>query len=166
MLRILTALALLVTPALAQEPLKENATVAFFGVVLLDTSAEAAFFGSEAELERIKLIEQYVRDYLIDEGLELVDTSSVHEEINRQANFADCNGCEVLAAQKLGVDYVLVGEVQKVSTLIQSMNLVLRDAETGVMVRGQSVDIRNNSDEAWTRGARYILKNNFFREPK
>ena len=42
------------------------------------------------------------------------------------------------------------------------MNLQLRDAATGNMVRGRVVDIRANNDEAWARGMRYILKNAFF----
>jgi Protein of unknown function (DUF2380) len=168
MLRILLALCLLIaTQASGQPqlpPMKDHPKVAFFGIVLIDTSHEAQFFGSEPEKERIVLLENYVRDYLLEKGVELVDTKPVEEELNRIASFADCNGCEVRAAEKLGADYSLVGEVQKVSTLIQSMNLVLRDSETGQMVRGLSVDIRNNSDEAWLRGARYILNNNFYRE--
>jgi hypothetical protein len=66
-------------------------------------------------------------------------------------------------ADRLGADYVLVGEVQKVSNLIISMNLVMRDVESGVMVRGLSVDVRSNTDESWLRGMRYILKNHFFK---
>ena len=66
--------------------------------------------------------------------------------------------------QKLGADYVLVGEVQKVSNLILSMNLILRETGEGKMVRGLSVDIRSNTDESWLRGIRYILKNNIFSE--
>ena len=66
-------------------------------------------------------------------------------------------------AQKLNAGLVLVGEVQKVSNLILSMNLVMRDVETGRMVRGQSVDIRSNTDDSWLRGIRYILKYNFFK---
>ena len=63
---------------------------------------------------------------------------------------------------RLGADYVLVGEVQKVSELILSMNLVLRSVSTGAMARGRSVDIRGNTDESWQRGIRYILQNHFF----
>ena len=57
-----------------------------------------------------------------------------------------------------------MGEVQKVSNLILSMNLALRDAESGEFVRMLAVDIRGNTDDAWLRGGRYILNNHFFAE--
>jgi hypothetical protein len=67
-------------------------------------------------------------------------------------------------ATDLGADFSLVGEVHKVSNLILAMNLQLRDAATGDLVRGGVVDIRSNTDESWQRGMRYILKNRIFRE--
>ncbi len=167
MLRILILLLALAAPAFAQPalpPLKENPKVAFFGIVLLDTSHEAEFFGSEAEVARTGMITDYIRDTVEAEGFRLLDLAPVQDQIDRVASMADCYGCELRAAADLGADYSMVGEIQKVSTLIQSMNIVLRDVETGQMVRGLAVEIRNNSDEAWLRGARYILKNNFFRE--
>ena len=85
------------------------------------------------------------------------------ERLEATTNPAECYGCDVRMADRLGADYVLVGEVQKVSNLIISMNLVMRDVESGVMVRGLSVDVRSNTDESWLRGMRYILKNHFFK---
>jgi hypothetical protein len=78
-------------------------------------------------------------------------------------NPADCAGCELRLAEKLGADYVVVGEVQKVSNLILSMNLVLREVPSGMMLRGLSVDFRSNTDETWLRAMRYILRYNFFK---
>jgi len=66
-------------------------------------------------------------------------------------------------AAKLDADYVLVGVVQKVSNLIISMNMVMRDVKTEAVVRGQSVDVRSNTDDSWLRGMRYIMKNTFFK---
>ena len=36
------------------------------------------------------------------------------------------------------------------------------DAATGDMARAMTVDIRGNTDDSWTRGMRYILKNGIF----
>jgi hypothetical protein len=66
-------------------------------------------------------------------------------------------------AERLGADYVLVGEVQKVSNLILSMNLVLRDVKSGEALRALAVDIRSNTDQSWLRGLNYIFKNHFFK---
>ncbi len=65
--------------------------------------------------------------------------------------------------ERLGADYVLVGEVRKISNLILSVELVLRDVDSGEMLRGLAVDIRSNTDDSWLRGIRYILKNHFFK---
>lgn len=147
------------------EGLRPGASIAFFGISFIDTSTEGAVNGvREDETERLKMLEDYVASRLTERGFELVDVSPVETEINRVANVADCNFCDVLMARKLGADYSAVGEVQKVSNLILSMNLVFRDVEEGQHVRGMSVDIRGNNDDSWRRGMRYILKNNVFRE--
>ena len=153
-------------PAHAAE-LKPNATVAFFGIHFIDTSTEGAYNGvREDETARITLIEDFVREAFAEKGFELVDISPVQSVLDRTVNPADCNYCDVLMARDLGVDYALVGEVQKVSNLILSMNLVMREAESGQFAKGQSVEIRGNNDKSWLRGIRYILKNNIFRKPR
>ncbi|ARE39090.1 hypothetical protein RGUI_0949 [Rhodovulum sp. P5] len=139
--------------------------VAFLGIVFLDTSTEGAYFGERPdELARIALLEDAVRDRFAMEGFTLMDLSPIAQQLENTVNPANCYGCEVRMGRKLGATYVLVGEVQKVSNLILSMNLVMREVETGQMVRGQSVDIRSNTDDSWLRGIRYILKNHFFKE--
>ena len=72
-------------------------------------------------------------------------------------------GCDTRIATRLGADYSLVGEVQKVSNANLTINLQMRAAETGEMVKGAVVDIRGNTDETWARGMRSILKNRFFK---
>ncbi|SIO47261.1 Protein of unknown function [Rhodovulum sp. ES.010] len=152
-------------PLAAQPALEPGAEVAFLGLTFIDTSTEGAYFGArEDEQARIGLLEREVRTRFEAEGFDLVDLAPIAEELDRIVNPAECYGCDVRMAQKLGADYVLVGEVQKVSNLILSMNLVMRETDEGAMVRGLSVDIRSNSDESWLRGMRYILKNHFFKE--
>ena len=154
------------TATLAQQPLPpltENPTAAFFGITYLDESLQTQMLGQDPdELARLEIREEMIETRFAEEGVTLVDTAPVAEEIDRVVNPAKCYGCDTRAAAKLGADYSLVGEVQKVSNLILSMNLQMRDAETGEMVRGRVVDIRANTDEAWARGMRSILNNAFF----
>ncbi len=147
----------------AQPDFDQRAKVAFFGITYLDDSLQTQTYGADpAEYARIEMLENMVRDRFSEAGLTFVDLSSAEEDINRVVNLAKCYGCDSRIALKLGARYSLVGEVQKVSNLILSMNLQLREAETGNMVRGRVVDIRANTDDAWARGMRYILKNTFF----
>ena len=151
--------------ASALEALQPEAKVAFLGIHFIDTSTEGAINGVRAdETARLALLENAIRERMSAEGFDLIDIAPVSEELDRTLNPANCNGCEVRMAEELGADYSLVGEVQKVSNLIQSMNLAMRDVETGALVRMLAVDIRGNTDDAWLRGGRYILNNHFFAE--
>ncbi|MCA0997174.1 DUF3280 domain-containing protein [Alloyangia pacifica] len=157
LIRAMILLSLLCGPAFAGDK------VAFFGITFLDSSLQTAELGQDpAELARIAMLEQMVADRFSDEGFELLDLAPVSEERARIVNPAKCYGCDARMASKLGADYALVGEVQKVSNLILSMNLQLRDPNTGQTVRGRVVDIRSNTDESWRRGMDYILRTGIF----
>ncbi|WHZ37998.1 DUF3280 domain-containing protein [Sagittula sp. MA-2] len=148
-------------------PCAADEKIAFFGITLLDGSLQTATGGHEAEEARIEALETLVADRFREEGYDLVDIAPVQEKLDRVANPAKCYGCDARMATELGADFALVGEVQKISNLILTMNLQLRDAESGETVKGRVVDIRGNTDESWTRGMRYILKTAFFeREEK
>lgn len=159
LIRALPLALLLCTPALAGEK------VAFLGITFLDSSLQTAELGQDpAELARITMLEDMVRDRFTDEGYELLDLGPITAERDRIVNPAKCYGCDTRMAAKLGADYALVGEVQKVSNLILSMNLQLRDVQSGQTVKGRVVDIRSNTDESWRRGMDYILRTGIFRE--
>jgi hypothetical protein len=149
----------------ALEALEPGAKVAFFGLTFLDTSTEGDINGvREDETARLALLEESVRARFEEEGFDLLDLGPVAEEMARTRSPADCNGCDLRMAERLGADYSLVGEVQKVSNLILSMNLALREVESGDLVRMLAVDIRGNTDDSWLRGGRYILNNHVFAE--
>jgi Protein of unknown function (DUF2380) len=161
---VLAGLLLLAAPAAADD-LWQGETAAFFGVVFLDTSLEGELNGLRPdETARVKLVGDYLADAFAARGLALVDLAPVQAELDLIANPADCFGCDARMAGRLGARYAIVSEVQKVSNLILSMNVVVRDAATGATVRGMAADIRSNTDESWLRGMRYILENGIFRE--
>lgn len=152
---------LVVTAATAE--IRKDATVAFLGLTFLDSSTEGAFNGPrQDETDRLVLLEEEVRTQFTNQGLTLLDLAPIAEELESTTNPGNCYGCEIRMARKLGADYVLVGVVQKVSNLILTMNLVMRDVGTEKVVAYRVVDIRSNSDESWLRGIRYILKTAFF----
>lgn len=153
------------TTAHAADGLHAGQTIAFLGIHFIDTSTEGAYFGQKPEeLARIDMLEARVSERLTEEGLVLMDLAPIATDLDRVVNPAKCYGCEVRMGTKLGADYVLVGEVQKVSNLILAMNLVLRNTTDGAMVRGRSVDIRSNTDDSWLRGINYILKTEILKD--
>ncbi|WFU50109.1 DUF3280 domain-containing protein [Sinorhizobium terangae] len=168
MQRILTALILALLPTLAvaglDKPLMSGAKVAFLGVTFIDLSTEGAYNGVRAdEAARLELLEGAARDRFAAEGFVILSSDPVAADLANTVNPANCNGCDVRMAARLGADYVLVGEVRKISNLILSISLVLRDVRSGEMLRGLAVDIRSNTNDSWLRGLRYILKNHFFK---
>jgi len=141
-----------------------DARIAFLGLTFIDTSTEGAYNGVRAdEVARLAMLEQAVADRFAAEGFTILSNDPIAADLAATTNPADCNRCELAFAARIGADYVLVGEVQKVSNLILSMNLVLRDVESGAMLRGRSVDVRSNTDDSWRRGMTYILNNTIFK---
>lgn len=146
-------------------PLRDGANIAFLGVTFIDTSTEGAYNPVRAdETARLALVQDYVQTRFSESGFVLLDLSPIAADLEGISNPADCYGCETRLASRLDAEYVLVGEVQKVSNLILSMNLVLRAVPSGEVVRARAVDIRSNTDDSWLRGMRYIFKTHIFAE--
>ena len=70
-----------------------------------------------------------------------------------------CGGCEFDYGKQLGADYSAWIVVQKVSDLILNINVYLGDVTARKLTFVHSVDIRGDTDESWTRGITYLVKN-------
>lgn len=79
-------------------------------------------------------------------------------------NLRQCGGCDVSLAESTGAEVSVTGWVQKVSNLILNINLVVRQVPGGRVIRVGSVDIRGNTDERWSRGLIYLLRNRVLTE--
>lgn len=151
------------TGAAAADTLVTGQKVAFVGLGFTDYSTEGAYDGERADqTARLQLIEDFVAERFRSEGAVLVDLAPVAEKLGNISNPGDCSGCDVRFARTLGARYALSGRVSKVSNLILTMELVLRETDTGDPVRARIVSIRSNTDQSWQRGMNYILKTAFF----
>ena len=141
-------------------------TVAVFDFELINTSLEGEVYGTRPdEAARLKLISDELRRLLGESGRYLViDQSPAAAEIAEAGFLHGCNGCAAGIARKLGAETAITGTVQKVSNLILSINVSVRDAETGKLLQGVSVDIRGNTDKSWTRGVSYLARNRLLRQ--
>jgi Protein of unknown function (DUF2380) len=70
-----------------------------------------------------------------------------------------CGGCEFDYGKQLAADTVAWIVVQKVSDLILNMNVYMGDVSARKLTFVHSVDIRGNTDESWSRGITYLVKN-------
>ncbi len=149
------ALAVPLGPALA----KTLPTVAVFDFALTNTSPAPS---TPEELARLQRLSQQLQSGLR-EHFQVVDVGPVRDRLAGVDSIRGCNGCELDLARELGAQQVAYGWVQKVSNLILNVNLVVEDAGTGQTLRAESVDIRGNTDESWSRGLRYLLNERMFR---
>ena len=112
----------------------------------------------DAEAARLKMIAQRLRDDLAKSGkFEVADIAPVAAKA-AAANLQACGDCANDFAKEIGADYAFTGVVFKVSELILSMNVFVRDAATGKPVTSAVVDLRGNTDESWSRGIDYLYK--------
>lgn len=140
--------------------------VAVFDFELIDTSLEGELAGSRPdEQARLARIGEQLRAMLAESGrYAVVDTAPAKARIAAAGYLHGCNGCEAGIARELGAELALSGTVQKISNLILNINLYLREAESGRLLRVMSVDIRGNTDESWARGVRYLVRRRLLAE--
>jgi hypothetical protein len=152
----LVALTLLFPVSAQAEPPK----AAVFDFELLDTSLQGEMDGPRGdEAHRLIRTSEQIRKGLADSGkFAILDIAPVNDAAHA-ANLQACGGCDVDLAQKLGADLAITGVVQKVSNLILSLNIYLRDTRSGRLVTWMSADFRGNTDESWQRTASYLLRN-------
>jgi Protein of unknown function (DUF2380) len=155
MFGLVIALMLFSSPAPA-EPLK----AAVFDLELFDTSLQGEMKGPQAdEQRRLRDVTEQLRKGLADAGkFVILDIAPVNAAAHA-SNLQACGGCDVQYAQRLGADIAITGVVQKVSALILNMNIYVRDAHTGQLIKAMSADFRSNTDESWSRTMGYLLRN-------
>jgi Protein of unknown function (DUF2380) len=138
----------------------EGLRAAVFDLDFVDTSQEGASGTVRGdETRRLALISDALRRLLAERGLTVVDLAPARERIAEAGPLTRCNGCDLDLARELGADIAFVGFVQKVSNLILKINVAARDTRDGQTVRAASVDIRGNTDESWSRGISYLVRN-------
>ncbi|MBV8564600.1 MAG: DUF3280 domain-containing protein [Methylobacteriaceae bacterium] len=134
--------------------------VAIFDFELIDTSLEGELNGPRAdEAARLARTGDQLRDLVTKSAKFLVvDIAPVRADARGQ-NLQACGGCDAKLAQKVGADLSITGTVRKVSTLILSINLYVREVSTGKLIAALNADFRGDTDESWSRALAWIARN-------
>ncbi len=159
------------TAALAETqvpPLK----IAVFRFEIVDRAGATDPETAAAEQGRLDLITDYMRQKLAEsEHYELVDMAGIHAlEDKRLADPAiegylfECDGCEAEIAAALGADVALLGIVTKVTPLVLTISVFMRDAGTGQLTVAHRADIRGNTDRTWMHGISGLVRNRLLKD--
>lgn len=135
---------------------------AVFGLEFFDDTLEGATNGKRPdETARLALANGELEKLLVASGeYAPVDLSPLKARIEKESPLFKCNGCETDIARDLGADVAILGVVRKVSNLILSFTLQVREASgEGRVLHAGEVDIRGNTDESWLRAVRFLAKN-------
>ena len=133
------------------------------GTTLIDSSTEGDYYGKrDDESRRIGMVTLRLAEAFAEQGWTILDRAPLAEQLDRVSNPSRCNGCDARLAREIGADVAVTAEVQKVSNLILTINIYVREGESGTLIRLGNADIRSNTDRSWRRGVDYILENRIF----
>ena len=139
---------------------------ALFGLELFDDTLEPQLVGKRPDqVARLALVNTELAHLLVASGqVSLVDLAPYKARIEELSPLFKCNACETEIARAAGAKLEVVGVVRKISNLILTITLVVREVgdDEARVVRGGEVQIRGNTDESWLRGVRYLMKNRIF----
>ena len=144
----------------------QDVRIAVFPFELMDTSVEGSVAGESADQsKRLELISAQLERMLKAGGLVPVDLAPVRDRFAKLSPIRNCNGCETDLGRDLGAQLVVTGLVQKFSSLILNIRIIVRDVQSGEFVRIGIADIRSDTDETWTRGVSYLVRNRLLDPP-
>ncbi len=154
-------LAAALLPFAAQAATKTGKRLLVLDFEILDTSQEP-IDQRDAHSRRLANIRDEITAGLAAKNVyEIVDRSIVADDlaaILQRTYIRTCNGCELTLGRKANADLVMLGQVNKVSTLIMSMDVGIKRVATGERVYQQRFDFRGDNDNSWSRTAKFAFE--------
>jgi len=153
----LTVFAIQSSKAAQPNPVK----IAVFDFELDDRSAGGGIIGQDAiDAENLKLSTEEARNMLAASGrYSIVDTGSVAGEVNSAGGIQHCNGCDGPLAKKLGADQSMVGVFTRVNRTEYTLQILVRDTQTGAVMSNHFTGLRMGANYAWPRGVKWLMNN-------
>jgi hypothetical protein len=158
---VLALASILASGSQAQEEAPQPQKLAVFDLELDDFSAGGPLAGETPdETERLKRMSTLARRLLAHSGLfTLIETGDAADTRVKEHWLRKCDGCEAEIAHRLGAELSFIGYFRKVSRMEQVLEIRVRDAKTGELLNVSNTDLRNETDESWSRALIYLIKN-------
>lgn len=153
------------SPSEAAEP--EVVKIAVFDFALDDRSAGRGIVTADAiDSESLQKSTEEARRLLAATGrYSIVDASAAADEVTAAGGVQYCNGCEVALAAGLGADQSMVGVFTRVSRTEYTLQILVRDAQSGAVVANASTGLRMGANYSWPRGVEWLMDNRILPAP-
>jgi hypothetical protein len=162
----LLALAIIVMSVIAagNDPARAGeaspATLAVLPFEIEDTSGEVG--PADRHDGMLSRTTSLLRDEIAAAGLYRVVPGAITDAAVAAANSGTylrrCNGCEIDIAKRLGARYVLIGWIYKVSRLILTLHIDIKDVTTGKPVYARVFDFRGDNERAYAHAAKTLVR--------
>jgi hypothetical protein len=118
--------------------------------------------GGERNERMLRKLTYFVSQMISDEGVYKVVPQA---EIDKAVNDAQlgtyihtCNQCEYDLAKMVDGDKVMVGWIYKMSILVLTLHIKVKDVESEKTLISKAYDFRGDNEKAWLRAARYMVR--------
>jgi hypothetical protein len=147
-----------IQPSEAAEP---GVKIVVFDFELNDRSAGGGIISQDAiDTENLKMSTEEARRMLAESGrFSIVDAGSAADDLVAAGGIRHCDGCEGPMARKLGADQSMAGIITRVNRTEYTLQIIVRDAQTGAIVSNVFTGLRMGANYAWPRGVKWLMNN-------
>ena len=131
--------------------------IAVFDFELDDRSAVVT--QDAVDTENLRASAEEARRMLSAGGYGVVDASSAADDVAAAGGLQYCNGCEVALARELGADLAMVGVIKRVSRTEYTLQILVRDSQTGAVLSNDFTGLRMGANYSWPRSVKWLMNN-------
>ncbi|MES9972000.1 MAG: DUF2380 domain-containing protein [Candidatus Thiodiazotropha sp.] len=119
--------------------------------------------GGEVRNEKmLGKLTNFIGDAIHKEGIfDVVSQSQVNDAVDAAqlgTYIRTCNRCEYDLAKRVQGDKVMTGWIYKMSILVLTMHIEVKDVESEQTLISKAYDFRGDNEKAWLRAARYMVR--------
>lgn len=148
----------IVLPATANAAQRERLVVLPFEIV--DNTPVPG--GSDRNEKMLDKLTNFIGQNINEEGIfDVVSQSEVNDVVSAAqlgTYIHTCNRCEYALAKQVGGDKVMIGWIYKMSILILTMHIEIKDVASEKTLISKAYDFRGDNEKAWLRAAKYMVR--------
>jgi hypothetical protein len=118
--------------------------------------------GDERNEKMLNRLTHFIGEAIDSEGIfDVVSQDQVNDAVDAArlgTYIRTCNRCEYDLAKKVDGDKVMTGWIYKMSILILTMHIEVKDVKSEKTLISKAYDFRGDNEKAWLRAAKYMVR--------